>query len=438
MLIFLVAVMPLMMFAALFGRIGNANGAQALYSQNRDGWRIVERISHFPQNDGWFPGEKLVYHYRDTVTTRPDSVKLWVNYEDTRVWIENMRTDYTYDNQGYVTFAEGSYIWDGWSFPYMRIYPHYDNQHRLIHLYVNMVDVPVGNREEFPMVRMHLVYEPNGEYTVYNWEQGWEDRPQTWGKVNFQWDAQGRIIEEIESTSPDSLNWSLARKTVHTYHAADVTTGADVIYWVSMFLPMMFTNGDDMEMPGLRTEMMHYDWMDEWVVSDRDVMTYTSSAPYLLLQGQNDHWGDGEWVANDKWVYTYDENNNPASMTNLYWDNGIYAWMANGMDTFTWERWTSYLDDPAIPPANASNLRAYPNPFSGVLNLALDSKSSSPVHYEVYNTRGQLVRSFVVLDALNAVWDGRDMTNKSVAAGIYLIRATQDNRHKQIKVLRIK
>ncbi len=68
----------------------------------------------------------------------------------------------------------------------------------------------------------------------------------------------------------------------------------------------------------------------------------------------------------------------------------------------------------------------YPNPFNPVTNIAFSLGKATHVTLEVYNIKGEKVRTLVnkVLAAKNHVitWDGKNNTNKSVASGIYFYK----------------
>jgi len=68
----------------------------------------------------------------------------------------------------------------------------------------------------------------------------------------------------------------------------------------------------------------------------------------------------------------------------------------------------------------------YPNPFNPETTISYDVKGSQSVRIEIYNTKGQLIRTLVNEIKANghhsAVWNGRDNNSASVASGIYHYR----------------
>ena len=68
----------------------------------------------------------------------------------------------------------------------------------------------------------------------------------------------------------------------------------------------------------------------------------------------------------------------------------------------------------------------YPNPFNPETRISYDIKTVTPVRIDIYNTKGQLIRTLVnsVVDKghYQAVWDGRDDMGNPVASGVYNYR----------------
>ena len=70
--------------------------------------------------------------------------------------------------------------------------------------------------------------------------------------------------------------------------------------------------------------------------------------------------------------------------------------------------------------------RNYPNPFNPVTNITYSIKETDRVTLEVYNLRGQLVKTLVnkIIETGNysLTWDGTDNSNKSVSSGVYFYK----------------
>ena len=82
-----------------------------------------------------------------------------------------------------------------------------------------------------------------------------------------------------------------------------------------------------------------------------------------------------------------------------------------------------------IEPVFATKLsKNYPNPFNPTTTIAYSVKEAAPVKLEIYNIKGQKVRTLVndVMTAGNhsVVWNGHDDNGKNVSSGVYFYRMT--------------
>ncbi len=73
-------------------------------------------------------------------------------------------------------------------------------------------------------------------------------------------------------------------------------------------------------------------------------------------------------------------------------------------------------------------LNAYPNPFNPSTSLRYSVSEAAPVKLDIYNTRGQLIRSFTANPTepgyYSQYWDGLDQAGRTLGSGIYLVRMT--------------
>ncbi len=79
----------------------------------------------------------------------------------------------------------------------------------------------------------------------------------------------------------------------------------------------------------------------------------------------------------------------------------------------------------------------YPNPFNPVTNIAYSIKEAGNVSIQIYNTKGQLVRTLVneVQDvgSYTATWNGKDNNSNSVSSGIYFYKMKASGRYTSTK-----
>lgn len=80
---------------------------------------------------------------------------------------------------------------------------------------------------------------------------------------------------------------------------------------------------------------------------------------------------------------------------------------------------------PPIPTATQLD-NAYPNPFNPNTTIRYQLEGAGKVKIEIYNTRGQLVRSFEkghdAAGHYGIVWDGRDSSGRELPSGVYLYK----------------
>lgn len=97
-------------------------------------------------------------------------------------------------------------------------------------------------------------------------------------------------------------------------------------------------------------------------------------------------------------------------------------------------------DDPAIVPS-ALSLSCYPNPFTDTVLMEVKSPRSQPVKINIYNVKGQKVKS-LQLGTQNGAgqisWNGNDEKGQPVAQGIYFARIADAQHSKTTKLLKIK
>ncbi|MDY6915381.1 MAG: T9SS type A sorting domain-containing protein, partial [Candidatus Cloacimonadota bacterium] len=84
----------------------------------------------------------------------------------------------------------------------------------------------------------------------------------------------------------------------------------------------------------------------------------------------------------------------------------------------------------------------YPNPFNPTTNIHFNIKNEGRVKLEIYNLKGQLVKTLVNSNLTKGGhtihWNGNDDRGKSVASGIYLYRLTTDDFTASKKMLLLK
>ncbi len=95
-----------------------------------------------------------------------------------------------------------------------------------------------------------------------------------------------------------------------------------------------------------------------------------------------------------------------------------------------------------VPAISSELLNNYPNPFHRETSIAYDVKENQPVTINIYNLKGQLVKTLVnemkAAGHYNATWNGKDKHDKNVSPGIYLYQMQGKNINITRKMLLMK
>jgi hypothetical protein len=86
--------------------------------------------------------------------------------------------------------------------------------------------------------------------------------------------------------------------------------------------------------------------------------------------------------------------------------------------------------EPEIEVLNTVLNGNYPNPFNPVTNISFDVKTKAPVRIDIYNLKGQLIRT-LTNEVINkgrhqVIWNGKDNHGNNVASGLYYYRMQTD------------
>lgn len=85
---------------------------------------------------------------------------------------------------------------------------------------------------------------------------------------------------------------------------------------------------------------------------------------------------------------------------------------------------------------------AYPNPFNPSTNIGFELAEEGEIKIDIYNIRGQLVRSFAPMAHKigkgSVVWDGKDNNGNNLSSGVYHIRMSTRNKSFSRKVVLMK
>ncbi len=96
-------------------------------------------------------------------------------------------------------------------------------------------------------------------------------------------------------------------------------------------------------------------------------------------------------------------------------------------------------DDPQIPVVATMLNGNFPNPFNPETTISYSVKEAGRVKIEVYNIKGQLVKTLVNEDQITGhyklVFDGKDASGRSISSGVYMLRMTAPGYQKATKMI---
>jgi hypothetical protein len=96
------------------------------------------------------------------------------------------------------------------------------------------------------------------------------------------------------------------------------------------------------------------------------------------------------------------------------------------VDDFVMDLGATANEDPVVPVINTALHGNFPNPFNPETTISYSVKGTSPVTVEIYNTKGQKVKTLVNETKgegnYTVKWDGTDNNNQKVTSGVYFYR----------------
>lgn len=398
-------------------------------------WRVNSILQEGFDMAQWVANQEGQYVYSSQYPTRLDTLKYYGWDNGMQDWFLNAKFAHTYDNtQEYVTHTDVTMNMQGTWYPFMRNNITYDNQHRLTFALTEMYNPGTQVWSVYGWTKVNFVNTTN--FSVCRYDASTDNRIPRWTQMSFVWDAQGRIIEEVDMVSSDSVNWVNAEKYNYTYHPHDTTTGEIFISNFSHNMPLesMFEDASNQDMFGMVSQEINKYWNGaNWV--DTYISNYTYNANDDLTLYAEQQWNNNMWNDNLQIVYTYSTNNNLNQVIRYYNQDGTMTF--DTRYTYTWGQ-TTANDDNTSPVYTGLNLSASPNPFASEVSIKTESKTSHPVKVSIFNSRGQLVRTMNAQTNTSVTWDGKDNLQNQVTPGVYLIKAVTGDVSTSIKTLKLK
>jgi len=432
----LLALVPLILLGSLFNSdfspFSNTMPSKMMLDRS---WRVSSILEENYEMAQWHTNRDFYYVYSSQYPTRLDTLKSYYWDGGMQYWELNNKFVHTYDNtQEYVIHTDVTMDMDGTWYPFFRNNITYDNQHRLIYALSEMYNPGTEVWSVYGWTKVDFISTTN--FSVCRFDSSTDNRIPRWTKMSFVWDSHGRIVEETDIVSSDSINWVNSEKYIRTYHPHDTTTGEIFISNFSHYMPLqsMIEDASNQDMFGMLSHEENQYWNDtNWAGTYRSDYTYNANDDLTLLVEQ--HWNNNMWSNNMQNVYTYDTNNNQYQVIQSYNQDGTMTF--DTRYTYTWGQ-TTANDDSSTPVINGLSISTSPNPFTANVSIKVDSKSTKPVKVLIYNAKGQLIRTLITQPNSSVVWDGKDKDNRSVTNSIYFVRAVSDGMTTTSKLLKLK
>jgi hypothetical protein len=405
---------------------------------------ITEVISQYCNSpDVWTSDVKLSYTYDEMNRVIQSYDSYW--NDEMENWERSARYSYYWNEMNLVDNIVIEQFDEEW-IPIISIMQNYNAQNHI----ENIGFWLIWGTELFLIQDMAFFYDANGMVESFIQTEYWEDfftnfsflseRPsrQNYTKVSFLYDTNGRISESVQQYSYDEENWYNSYRSTTEYHINDTSEYSNYQDYFNNLIFHMATGMLFWEMP-MFSEETHYSWYD---------------------------WGVRLWELMDRYEYVYYPNDKLDSVLNLTyieqnWEVAgrnllVYDtdWLLTEnleqyYDGFEWYdsyrtlifRETSEVNDLTIAKFSII-LTNYPNPFNPQTTIAFDLPVSAYVTLNIYNLKGQKVKSLVNHDLAvgfyQFVWDGTDEKSRSVSGGVYLCRIQSNDFHTVKKLLLLK
>jgi hypothetical protein len=377
----------------------------------------------------WRNAYNYQYYYAPDNAANPDSIAYYTWNPDTSVYLFGGNYYFTYDASGqHVTRVVLSRTYSGIEYIYYQSTFTYTPEGYL----VGFQEWSTDPNNPVPIRTMTIDYTSTSNYEIWNWEEHNDDWVPQWDHQTFQWDTQGRIIQETTQISLDSLSWVNGEQLAHEYIAGDTTTGTIFVNSFSHQLPFMMIGNFNGPYYGKQSQMITKKWASgQWVNQNKQNFNYNGNN--ILTDDIIYKWQGGNWVNQGKNNYTYDTNDNLTDIVYAIWSNP--NWINDTHYIYNYSQFTANLDNVSTPLVQV--LSAYPNPFLSSEAVTIKAKlaANEKGSLTIYNLKGQMVKVFEIsAKSPNLKWNGRDDKNQTCAAGIYLYRLST-NGHNETKKL---
>lgn len=390
---------------------------------NNRAYRLTEYTDYYYDEGSWVPIEKYHFYYNPIHGSWVDSLRIygWVDNS----WWDSRSYQFTRNSAGKSTERRMYSIYNDQHTLQEKVISTYDAQNRLTHTYYYDVDA----KTLIPEARYHVFYSGNNVSALYEW--GYTGTEDYFDKNTYQTDAQGRVTVSTWQVCSDSLSWVNDEKADVAYDPDDTSTAADFEYYLYKYLNEWIWEYNFFW--GMMSEEIYstYDGA-AWVYDNRN--TFTWDAGNQLTDVYWSTWSAPSWVA-QSWYSYYYSGGNISEM--IEQDNYTGNWEDSYKADYSWETFTD-ADDPLHPPLANLKVKLWPQPFSGTVNVTVDSAKSEPVEIGIYDLKGRKLIGYTVPKGENLIWNGKDVNGQDCASGVYLVKAVAGGASATGRIVRLK
>ncbi len=405
----------------MFGRGAEQTEVRSRHVVQRrtDGPNLIEAIyEDYDEVLQWWVGyEKLEFEY-DAQDRPIESIRSYWD-EDTEEWVYEFRNTYQWDGDNLIDIMVEIYMDQQWQ-EYLHIEQEFNDQNQitLSEAWANVMgtwmefayyeyDYDANNRVE-SVTQTFLMDPPDAS------------RQPEYERTNFHYDANDRINEEIHQISGDGDTWTNEERLFINYHANDDSEYQLFQDAVNNNIMHMMTLWLLSDMPMI-DEQTHYEWAaEEWYPLYKDDFEHFENNEIEFMT-KYEYFND-EWHIWFRDTFLYDEN---WLLTEVIYElyDGDDEWTAWGRTLFYYDPVSA--DEITVPVAELSS-ENYPNPFNPETTIAFDLPESGNVRVDIYNMRGQKVKTILNKDLEagehQVQWNGKDNHGNVVSSGIYFYR----------------
>lgn len=441
-LVFIIPVMLLGSFLTLFSKLNLPNQQQARFLDRT--WRLNETLEELFTFNQWHINARYNYYYDSEHPACLDSLVMYsFGTMVPNEWSPLYSLVYHYNPAYDRVIGIDMFLYMGMG-PYFvrKITYTYDDSGYLTQQLMEFNTSPVTPNwmlESWTKITYNSVI----DYAVYNYTAANSTDPQEWSKLNFTWDNQGRIHMETEMVSPDSVNWINHERITRSYNLNDTTTGAIFVNNIAIWLPYQIM-GEQLSFNGCGSmfgmvgqEVLRVWETSDWYNSEEDLYNYNSNNK--LTEHLHKTWNEANsyWNNYERFTYTYDANNNIQDYTFQNWNTTNQVYDNFMRHTCTWTS-GSANEDNSVPVVNELHIIAAPNPFNKEVSLRINAKTSQPAVLQVFNLKGQLIKTISANTNSDVKWDGTDQKGLPASAGIYFVKALCQSQSTTIKTVKVK